>query len=116
MKEGQVLFYVQPEETTYYAEMVIPENLLGNVRQGQKVLLKFQAFPFQQFGFVVGKVDGIRNVPTKEGYSVRVILPNGLVTTTGESIEYRNEMSAEAEIVTLDIRLLERIFGNAEKL
>ena len=44
MKAGQPLFYVQPENSSYFAEMVIPQFNFGKVKQGQEVLLKFQAY------------------------------------------------------------------------
>ncbi len=43
MKTGEMLFYVQPGKTSYFVEMLIPQYNSGKVKQGQKVLLKFQA-------------------------------------------------------------------------
>ena len=38
MKAGQLLFYVQPDNTSYYVEMLIPQYNSGKVKKGQKVL------------------------------------------------------------------------------
>ena len=47
IKQGQPLFYVQPANTTYFAEMLVPQYNFGKIKPGQKVLLKFQAYPFE---------------------------------------------------------------------
>ena len=115
MKSGQLLFYIQPENTSYYVETLIPQYNSGKVKKGQKVLLKFQAYPFEQFGAVLGKIEYIKTVPTDSGYLAKIILPQGLVTNYKRPLQYRNGMIAEADIITQDMRLLDRFYNNARK-
>lgn len=115
MKSGQLLFYVQPDNTSYYVEMLIPQYNSGKVKAGQKVLLKFQAYPFEQYGFVPGKIDYIKALPTDSGYLAKIILPQGLITTYKRPLQYRDGMLAEADIITEDMRLLERFYNNVRK-
>ena len=110
MKAGQLLFHVQPGNTSYFVEMLIPQYNFGKVKQGQKVLLKFQAYPFEQYGPVVGKIDYIKTTPTDSGYLARVELPNALLTNYGKRLQYRNGLLAQADIITEDVRLLERFY------
>ena len=115
MKAGQPLFYVQPGNTSYFVEMLVPQYNFGKVKPGQKVLLKFQAYPYEQYGSVVGKIDYINTTPSDSGYLAKVILPDGLITNYKKPLLYRNGLFAQADIVTEDMRLLERFYYNIAK-
>lgn len=108
---GQIICFINPENSQYFAELTIPQSNFGKVRSGQNVLLRFQSYPFQEFGSVIGKIEFISHVPTKEnGYLAKVNLVNGLKTTFGKEVQFRDGLSANAEIVTNDMRLLERFY------
>lgn len=115
IKVGQTVFNIQPANTLYYIEMTIPQYNFGKVKQGQTVLLKFQAYPFEQYGSVVGRINYINSTPTDSGYLASVILPNGLTTNYNKSLLYRNGLLAQADIITKDMRLLERFYYNISK-
>jgi HlyD family secretion protein len=115
MKNGQHLFYVQPNNTTYFVEMLIPQYNFGKINKGQQVLLKFLAYPFEQYGAVVGKIEHINNLPTDSGYLAKVILPNGLITNYNKPLQYRDGLFAQADIITENMRLLERLYFNLAK-
>ena len=110
MKTGNCLFYVQPPNTSYFIEMQIPQYNFGKVKIGQEVLLKFQAFPYEQYGSVLGKIEYISNSPTDSGYLAKVILPNGLMTNYKKTLQFRNGLYAQADIITENMRLLERFY------
>ena len=115
MKLGQTLFYIQPDNITYFVEMLIPQYNFGKVKTGQQVLLKFQAYPFEQYGTVFGKIDYISTSPSDSGYLAKVILPNGLLTNYKKPLQYRNGLFAQADIITENMRLLERFYYNLAK-
>jgi len=115
MKAGQPLFYVQPVNTSCFVEMLVSQYNFGKVKQGQEVLLKFQAYPSEQYGSVVGKIDYINTIPTDSGYLAKVILPNGLITNFKNPLLYRNGLVAQADIITEKMRLLERFYYNIAK-
>ncbi len=115
IKAGQPLFYVQQENTSYFVEMLVPQYNFGKIKQGQQVLLKFQAYPFEQYGAVVGKIDYINNTPTDSGYLAKVMLPYGFITNYKKPLQYRNGLLAQADIITQDMRLLERFYYNIVK-
>ncbi len=115
IKAGQTLFSVQQENTSYFAEMLVPQYNFGKVKQGQEVLLKFQAYPFEQYGSVAGKIEYINNTATDSGYLAKVNLPNGLVTSYKKPLQYRNGLFAQADIITENMRLLQRFYYNIAK-
>ncbi len=115
LKAGQSLFYVQPTNTAYFIEMLVPQYNFGKVKQGQEVLLKFQAYPYEQYGAVVGKIAFINTAATDSGYLAKVVLPNGLTTNYKKVLQYHNNLYAQAEIITENMRLLERFYYNIAK-
>lgn len=115
IKNGQPLFYVQPTNTAYFVEMLIPQYNFGKIQLGQQVLLKFQAYPYEQYGAVVGKIDYINSTPSDSGYLAKVILPEGLVTNYKKPLQYRNGLFAQADIITENMRLLERFYYSLVK-
>ena len=93
----------------------IPQYNFGKVKTGQIVQLRFQAYPFEQFGMVIGNIDYISQIPTDSGYLARVVLPNGLHTTYKKSLHYQNGLHAQASIITQKMRLLERFYFDMVK-
>jgi multidrug efflux pump subunit AcrA (membrane-fusion protein) len=109
---GQLLLYVEPENTNYFAEIFIPQYNFGKVKIGQDVLLKFNAYPHEQFGTVTGKIQFVSNVSTDSGFLAKIQLPHGLLTNYKKELSYRNGLVAKAEIVTENLRLLQRFYYN----
>ncbi|MCW5909674.1 MAG: HlyD family efflux transporter periplasmic adaptor subunit [Cyclobacteriaceae bacterium] len=110
LQPNQTICYVNPENSQYFAEIVIPQANFGKVMVGQQVLLKFESYPFQEFGSVIGKIDFISHIPGEKGYLAKVSLINGLTTNYKKDVQYRDGLSATAEIITKDMRLLERFY------
>lgn len=74
-------------------------------------------YPDNEFGLLKGKVKEISLTPNNEGlYLLDVELPNKLITTFGIEIEFKQEMQGTAEIITDDLRLIERIFYQFRKI
>ncbi len=59
----------------------------GKVKVGQRVNIKLENFPHQEFGMLVGKMGNISTVPNGAYYSADVILPKGLMTSLVEPLE-----------------------------
>lgn len=115
LQANQIICYVNPENTQYYAEVYIPQTNFGKVKKGQNVLLKFPAYPFQEYGSVPGKLDFISNISTDSGYLAKVVLPAGLNTNYNRQIQFRDGLTAQGEIVTVNMRLLQRFYYSIVK-
>jgi HlyD family secretion protein len=100
-------------DTSYFMETLIPQYDFGKVKKGQDVILKFQAYPAEQFGSVKGKIQAISPKTTDSGFLVRIQLPEGLTTNTGAKIPLTVGLIAEADIITANKRLLERFYYKA---
>ncbi|MFT4155143.1 HlyD family secretion protein [Parafilimonas sp.] len=110
LKANQTVCYIKPANTAYYAEVFIPQSNFGKVKINQPVLLKFQAYPYEQYGSVIGKLEFISPIPSDSGYAAKVRLPEGLRTNYGKQIEYRDGLISNAQIITQNMRLLQRFY------
>jgi multidrug efflux pump subunit AcrA (membrane-fusion protein) len=115
LQNNQIICFVNPENSQYYAEVYIPQTNFGKVKINQEVLLKFSAYPFQEYGSVKGTIDFISNISTDSGYLAKVILPYGLNTNYKKQIQFRDGLTAQGEIITANMRLLQRFYYNIVK-
>ncbi len=115
LQANQIICFINPENTQYYAEVYIPQTNFGKVQKGQEVLLKFPSYPFQEYGSVKGKIDFISNISTDSGYLAKVVLQQGLNTNYNRQVQFRDGLLAQGEIITKDMRLLERFYQNVIK-
>ena len=74
------------------------------------MLLKFPSYPFQEYGSVKGKIAFISNIPTDSGYAAKVLLPQGLQTSYHKQVQFREGLQAQGEIITENMRLLQRFY------
>ncbi|MDN5481233.1 MAG: HlyD family secretion protein [Chryseobacterium sp.] len=118
VKAGEVLVSIMPEECeTLIGTLMIPSTNSGKVKPGQKVLIKLDNYAFQEFGIVEGRVQNISSVPDKEGnYYAEIGLPKKLLTSFNKELPFNKELKGNAEIVTKDLRLIERFFYQIRKL
>lgn len=118
VKSGDVVMSILPENTkSLIGRMQIPSANSGKVQTGQKVLIKLDNYRFQEYGIIEGKVQNISLTPDENGnYYVDVILPKGLKTSYNETLTFDKELKGNGEIVTEDLRLIERFFFQIRKL
>jgi HlyD family secretion protein len=113
---NQTICFINPENTNYFAEVYIPQNNFGKVKQGQKILLKLPSYPFQEFGAIESRLDFISNIPSDSGYLAKVILPNGLRTNYNKQVQYRDGLVALGEIITEDLKLSDRLLSQLKSV
>ena len=118
VSQGDLVFTIIPSNNeSYVAKIKAPSQKSGKIKIGQYVNIKLQNYPETEFGILLGKVKNISLTPDKEGfYLVDVSLPQKLVTSYGKQIEFRQEMRGIAEIITEDLRLLERFFHQFKEI
>lgn len=108
---GEVAFTVVPQgESRLMGKVQIPIARSGKVGKGQRVIVRFSSFPDQEFGVVNGVVSNISLVPMDDHYTADVDFPEGLRTNYGKVLPVSPETQASAEIVTEELRLIERFF------
>jgi HlyD family secretion protein len=110
LQSGKTIGFVNPSNSKYFAQITLPQNNFGKVEKGQKVQLRFDAYPYQEFGIVEGKLKYISKLPSDSGFLAYIELPKGLTTNYHQQIQYQNGLKSEALIITREARLSQRIY------
>jgi len=118
VNQGDLVFTIIPhhggqasENTSFIAKLKTPAQNSGKIKIGQQVNISLESFPEQEYGVLNGEVKNISVIPDTEGfYLIDVQLPSKLMTSYKKQIDFKQEMRGTAEIVTEDLRLIERFF------
>lgn len=60
---GQVLASVTPSSSRFEVHLYVPNRMIGLLRHGQAVSIRYHAFPYQQYGRHAGEIREIGNTP-----------------------------------------------------
>ncbi len=115
---GDPVLTMVPRGSVLLADLSLPSRAAGLVRVGQKVRLRFDAFPYQQYGQVgaeVLQIDKTLLRPnwrtelrlTEPVYRLRAHLERDAVLRHGQSFPLRAGMQVEADILLERHRLLD---------
>ena len=113
------LFYISSkDEGKYIGEMKIGQYALGKVFEGQTVIIRLKAFPYQEYGVLKGKISYLSNLnATKDtSYVARVTFDNGKQSTYQKELNLKNGLIADAEIITKQRSLLVKLFSSVVSL
>lgn len=113
---GAVILTVVPQDSMkIIGKIMLPAAGSGRVKTGQKVHIKFDNYPYMEFGMVEGVIENISLVPiindSERFYMLEVQLPNNLKTNYKKELDFSQEMQGTADIITEDIRLIERFLN-----
>ncbi|NJB70333.1 multidrug efflux pump subunit AcrA (membrane-fusion protein) [Saonia flava] len=118
VSQGDLVFTVIPSNNSnYLAKIKAPLQNSGKIEIGQSVNVKLHNYPETEFGMLSGKVENISQTLDKDDfYLVDVTLQKKLITSYKKEIEFKQEMRGTADIITEDLRLLERFFYQFKEL
>jgi HlyD family secretion protein len=114
---GDLIVTIIPkEEMRIIGKADIPSTGVGKVKPGQTVNIKLDNYPYMEFGMLKAKVKNISLVPitTEQGifYSAEIELNDSILKTNyNKIIPFSQNMTGTAEIITDDLRLLERFLN-----
>lgn len=112
---GEEIMLILPEYEAYFGEIWVGSYNFGKIRRGQEVIVKFDGYPFQEFGTVTAKIQQISSMPRDSATLIKASFPQGLLTNSGKELPFRYGMKATGDIVTEDLRLIERFFHDIRK-
>lgn len=117
---GKKLFTIIPANDNFLGIVEITAQGMGKVKKGQKVNVQLDNYPYAEYGQLDGTVKEISLLDTKDngmqGYRVKVQLSDGLSTTYHKKLDYQPNMLGMGNIITEDLRLIERVFYKLRKL
>ena len=89
----------------------------GKIKIGQRVHIKLENYSYIEYGILVGTVSNISLIPDADNfYLIGVTLDNELVTTYNKRLDFKHELFGQAEIITQDLRLIERVLNQLKNL
>jgi multidrug efflux pump subunit AcrA (membrane-fusion protein) len=110
LSAGQEVFYINPGNEAFFGEMTISQNNMGKVREGQQVLVKLKSYPFEEYGMIRGRIRYISDVPYKDSVFISKVdfkIKNS--SDLKKPIHLKQGMMADAEIITQDATILQRL-------
>ncbi|BBD81057.1 HlyD family efflux transporter periplasmic adaptor subunit [Aerosticca soli] len=121
---GQPLLSLLPAGATLQAQLLVPSRAIGFIAPGNRVVLRYQAFPYQKFGQQYGRVDDVSRsalAPSEVAalvgeqakeplYRVQVALDSQRVMAYGKAEPVKPGMAVEADILMERRRLIEWVF------
>ena len=117
---GEVVVTVVPQEKTrIIGKITLPPQGAGKVKEGQTVNVKFDNYPYMEFGMLKVQIKNISLVPVivndgnsdRKAYILEVVFPDTLRTNYGKDLVFSQEMQGTAEIITDDLRLLDKFLN-----
>lgn len=86
------------------------------VSKGQKVNIRLEDYPSLDYGILIGTVKRVSLIAENGNYEVEVDLPQNLRTNYNTAINLNKEMVGSAEIITEDLRLVQRFIKPVKSL
>ncbi|AMR32035.1 secretion protein HlyD [Mucilaginibacter sp. PAMC 26640] len=113
---GHDVFYINTGNDQFFGQINVPQANLGKVRLGQEVLIKLQSYPFEEYGMLRGRISYLSDVP----YQDSVFISEVSFRSAGKSdlkkpVHLKQGMLADAEIITQDATILQRLTRNVIK-
>ena len=106
---GRQVFLIVPETSRLLGRMSVNQGGAGKIKPGQIVRIRFADFPYREFGLVTGRVQSVSMVARDGANLVLVDIPYPLVTSFKKRVQFKQDMTGEAGIITEDIRLIGRV-------
>ncbi len=116
------LLSIVPAGSALHAELLAPSRSVGFIRAGDRVLLRYQAYPYQKFGHYSGIVSSVSDAAVAPAelaaygqnqqngeplYQIRVKLDAQSVQAYGRQQPLRSGMTVEADVLQERRRLYE---------
>ncbi|MGH8054541.1 MAG: HlyD family secretion protein [Stenotrophomonas sp.] len=123
VQQGQALLSLLPGDGRLEAELLVPSSAIGFIAPGDRVRLRYEAFPYQKFGHQEGRVSRISRSALsaaelagkgrQEGealYRISVVLARQHVTAYGKPEPLKPGMLLVADVMGERRQLIEWIF------
>ncbi len=111
VRRGQTIMTLLPSGVALVAQVHIANKDIGQVKKGQEVRFKFDAFPFAEHGVLLGELTNVLpDVDPGQGettYQAYARLERSYFRVQGKEVELLSGMTATAEIVSERKTILE---------
>jgi HlyD family secretion protein len=121
IQPGQTLAEIAPQDVPLVLSASLPNQEAGFVKRGMPVQVKLEAYPYQDYGMVSGKVTSI-SPDTKPDerlgavYQVEVALDRSHITANHQNIQLKAGETATAEIIIRRRRIADLLLDPIRQL
>lgn len=106
LKKNDLLVSISPAKNTYYAKVVIPQEDIWQIKVGQEVNLKIDAYYYYKHGITKGKINYIsERINDNSEFYVLVVFDKDIALP-----QFRSGYSIKSEIIIERMRLWQFIF------
>jgi HlyD family secretion protein len=124
VQTGQMIAQIAPQGSTLILKAQMPSQQSGFVQVGMPVKIKFDAYPFQDYGVVQGRVSWIspdakiaENSPAPvETYQLEISLDQTYIEAGNKRIPLTPGQTATAEVIVRQRRVIDFILDPFKKL
>lgn len=110
IQTGEKIATILPKQQQSFLGLVqVPPQGLAKVQVGQAVHVRLDNFPYTEFGILKGKVAAIAPISSNDQHRIQVAFPKGLQSSYNIAFGFTQMMSGQAEVVTSQSTLLERL-------
>jgi hemolysin D len=124
VQPGQMIAQIAPKGTPFVLRASIPSQNSGFLRVGNQVKIKFDAYPFQDYGVVSGRVSRISpdsklqdtDRGKMETFELDITLDSFEIQVGNKPIPLTPGQTATAEVITRQRRVIDFILDPFKKL
>lgn len=114
---NSTVFTIGGDSANYFGFAPLPQTYVGKVKPGQRVLVKFDGYPYYEFGFVEGRIGVVdRAAASDSNFHARIVFPQGLATQNHSQLPFRQGLTATAEVVLEDRSVLQKFTYDINKV
>ncbi|MBD2448164.1 HlyD family efflux transporter periplasmic adaptor subunit [Nostoc sp. FACHB-152] len=124
VQPGQMIAQIAPKNTAYVLKAQMPSQESGFLKKGMPVKIKFDAYPFQDYGVVKGHVNWIspdsKIQETNQGkieiYELEITLNHPYIESGNKRIDLLPGQTATAEVIVRQRRVIDFVLDPFKKL
>lgn len=121
VQPGQTIAELAPSDSPLVLSAILPSREAGLVEAGMQVNMKFDAFPYQDYGILSGEVtsispDAIIDQQMGSVYEINVDLSQNYVMHEDEKVDLKAGQTASAEIVVRQRRIIDVLLDPIRQL
>jgi len=109
VKGDRLLTIVQGMQGDIVGRVLVPVKGAGKVKAGQDVIVRLDNYPYMQYGFLKGRVSNLSSMAEQDYYIAELVFPMQMKTTYSKVLDFSEEMTGQAEIITEEMSFLVRI-------
>lgn len=121
VQPGQIVAELAPQEAPLVLLAKLPNQEAGFVKTGMSVKVKLDAYPYQNYGIISGKVRSISPDAKPDErlgavYRVEVVLDRTSVTANKQTISFKAGQTATADIIIRERRIIDVLLDPIEQM